>query len=65
MNAQLEEKIGKRLAKIYENPEKEKFALSLLRKKLELYQEDLDGGQEFSEEDSILITYGCDLKSHR
>ena len=58
MNAQLEEKIGKRLAKIYENPEKEKFALSLLRKKLELYQEDLDGGQEFSEEDSILITYG-------
>lgn len=58
MNAQLEASIKKRLKIIYQDEEKEYQALSLLKEELEKYQEDPQGGEDFSEADSILITYG-------
>ena len=61
MNSKLEEKIKERLHVIYEDEEKESKAFSLLNERLSGYQEQGEGKKPFSEEDSILITYGDTL----
>ena len=58
MKEQLETKIKERLEVIYQDPGKEEQALKLLKEKLEKYQESEKEVRAFSEEDSILITYG-------
>jgi len=50
--------INKRLLKIYEDPAKVEAFISLLDEKLKPYKGCTNGRVEFSEKDSILITYG-------
>lgn len=58
MKEQLERKIRERLKVIYQDAGKEEQALGLLKEKLGKYQESQEEIKAFSEEDSILITYG-------
>ena len=58
MKEQLVAKIRERLKIIYQDKGKEEQTLKLLKEKLERYQESQEDMKTFSEEDSILITYG-------
>ena len=65
MKIQLETKIKERLKVIYQDQEKEKTALELLKDKLDKYPEADTRNSSFSEEDSILITYGDTITDQR
>ena len=58
MRTELENKIKERLSAIYSDAEKEEKALRLLEKTLDCHRERSQGRQDFTEKDSILITYG-------
>ncbi len=58
MRTELENKIKERLSAIYSDAEKEEKALRLLEKTLDCHRERSQGRQDFTEKNSILITYG-------
>lgn len=58
MKKDLKEKIGRRLQRVYKNPEKIEEAVKLIEKRLDHYEEIQKEAVSLSEKDSILITYG-------